>query len=124
MTTHFVFYDSLTSTSLSSAITQLSIFLSSPAVSLLIILPIFFLLFFSLVSVVLNTILRLFSSIILTILLYPSRRLLLLSQIYKTFCYTVSVYGISYYTSLTILHIKSSCTSSFYYPTNLFDVGI
>jgi hypothetical protein len=34
------------------------------------------------------------------------------------------MHGICYYTSFAILHILSSCTSSFYYPTNLFDVGI
>ena len=58
----FFFYDSLTSTFLSSAITQLPIFLSSSTILLLIFLLMLFSSFFSAISVALNTILRLFSS--------------------------------------------------------------
>jgi hypothetical protein len=89
--------------------------------------PSVFLLFFSTISVALNTILRLFSSTETfshnsSISLQASSSPV--PNLQNFFCYTVSMYGISYYTPFATHHILSSCTSSFYYPTNLFYVGI
>jgi len=92
----FFFYDSLTSTFLSSAITQLSIFLSPSTVLLLILLLLFFTLFFQLFLLLSTQFFACFppQNHTLIILPYPSRRLSLLSQIYKTFSVTPFQYTV------------------------------
>jgi len=86
-----------------------------------------FLLFFSpTISVALNTILRLFSST--EIYCHNSSISLRASSSgpKSTKLFLLHHFNIRYFLlySFAILHILSSCTSSFYYPTNLFDVGI
>jgi len=103
VTTYIFFYDSLTSTFLSSAVTQLPIFLSSFTVLLLILLFLFFYSFFSQLFLLLSTqffVCFLPQRYTVIILLYPSGRLLLVPNLQNFFCYTISIYGISYYTLL------------------------